>query len=151
MTHTPQQLREAASHIHEFGLSALAAEMLADHILATVRADDDEPIRETSGRRGIPEWLKALGGVPANADGQKIRSGPSADGKPPRPDCIRFDGKADTWLCLGVEPVMRGETETWSVFLHDLRNAVWVKNVATRGELREICRVLGITLPEVPQ
>jgi hypothetical protein len=152
MTMTTKELLAAAARLSQRSWTAIDADesVLARHILATVRADDDELIRETSGRRGIPDWLKQLGGVPANADGHKLHTGPSGDGKPPRPEYIRFDGESDTWICLGVEPVMCGEAETWPVVLHDPRSAVWVKNIATRGQLRDICRALGITLPEVP-
>jgi hypothetical protein len=114
MTSTPKELLAAATWIAQDNLNSQPAKMLAAHILATVRADDEDPV--TGPRLIVLDfWYRTDGGGVLYSPCNRLR----------------------VWV---------GPIERWSVDSERIPEPLWPK---TMGEFRRLCRVLGITLPEV--
>lgn len=133
MTPTPKELLAAATRIGtEQDYLGLTKDriLLADHILATVRPDDDEPVTEIRFIALLPT-LRTPADRKANRKHEidDINTYISAE----------FSPSGSCFLDVFIRK--NGAEKTGAAFLID----------PTWGQFRTLCRVLGITLPEVQE
>lgn len=121
MTPTPKELLESATNVIMASTSSRSADTIAKHILDNVRVDDDEPVEG--------EYLESISHLcwPSNPAIRECKV-----------HYYRFVWWKET---AGV----------WRLSLSFCGVEMSVSEVATRGQFRTLCRVLGITLPEVQE
>ena len=101
----------------------IAACILANHILATVHEDDDEPLTE--------EWLILHAGL-CDDNAYTLTSGSDSI------DVTLIKQSAKEW------------SATWGDFENNC-DGEWPVYIKTRGQFRDLCRVLGITLSKTEE